>query len=350
VSFEALPEDIDAIGEAPLPRWRHDLAGHAAAEAAILEGYRSGRLHHAWLIGGPPGIGKATFAFRVARFLLAFPDPARAPAGPTLAVPPGHPAAHAVAQLSHPDLALLRRRLDARREKVRTEIAVDDVRDMLGTFTGTAGALGWRVAIVDSAEDLNASSANALLKMLEEPPPRSIFLIVAHAPARILPTIRSRCRKLALEPLAEDEVRRVVAPLAEDAEPAVLDAAIAAAQGSPRRALELIAGGGTSLVGEIERLLDALPGGEIAARHALAEKLARRDGEGDLTLFRETLAAWAAVRVRREVEAGRPLARAVRLAEAAAEAEQRQTEADIYNLDRKAAILATFAALGAAMR
>jgi len=186
----------------PGPRQAERLVGHDAALAAFHAAWRGGRLHHAWLIGGPPGIGKATLAFRIARWVLAGGPETDA----SLALPPSHPAFRKVAIGSHPDLAVLERSENTKTGRMRTEIVVDDVRTLASFLRLTPAESDWRVAIVDPADDLNREAANALLKILEEPPPRALVLLVAHAPGRLLPTIRSRCRRLMLRPLAEAEV------------------------------------------------------------------------------------------------------------------------------------------------
>ena len=179
------------------------LIGHKAAEQELLSAYRDGRLAHAWLIGGREGIGKATLAWRFARFVLANPDPtARAVReARDLRVDPSHSAARLLAQLAHPDFALIRREQQATTKRLASEISIEAVRLGLQVFQLSAAFGGWRVAIVDSAEDLNRNSANALLKMVEEPPQRSLILIVSHRPGQVLATIRSRCRRLRLDPL-----------------------------------------------------------------------------------------------------------------------------------------------------
>ncbi len=197
-----LPE-VDRLDGCPHPRETTELFGHEAAEEAFLAAFRSGRLPHAWILGGPEGIGKATFAYRVARFVLANPDPHSAAvrqAG-TMAVPPDHPIARKIAAQSHGGLFVLRRQWNAEKKSMPTQIPVELVRKALDFFGATAAVPGWRVCIVDSAEDLNLNGANALLKTLEEPPEKSLFLIVSHMPGRIMPTIRSRCRSLAMRPL-----------------------------------------------------------------------------------------------------------------------------------------------------
>ena len=201
-------------GAIPHPRATSELFGHAEAEQTLLDAYRGGRIPHAWLIGGERGIGKATLAYRMARFVLAHPDPA-APAvqnAKSLAVPADHPVARRIAGQAHSDLLVLERVINEKTGKLFTVTRVDDVRRTVPFFGSTAGEGGWRVAIVDPLEDLNRDGENALLKVLEEPPPRALLLLVSHAPGRVLPTIRSRCRTLILRPLADDGRRRAPQP------------------------------------------------------------------------------------------------------------------------------------------
>ena len=160
------------------PRLTQELFGHAEAEQTLLDAYRGGRMPHAWLIGGESGIGKATLAYRMARFVLAHPDPAM-PAvqkAKSLGVPADHPAARRIAGQAHSDLLVLRRVINEKTGKLFTVIRVDDVRRTVPFFGSTAGEGGWRVAIVDPLDDLNSAGANALLKVLEEPPPRALLL------------------------------------------------------------------------------------------------------------------------------------------------------------------------------
>src|SRR5215813_6002225 len=196
------------------PPWRNSrLLGHKAAEQALLAAHTSGRLHHAWLIAGPRGIGKATLAWRFARYLLAGQAQGGLFGGvaDSLEVPADAPGRSLVDARSHPDLFHLRRTLNPDTGRIRAEIAVDDVRG-LSEFMHMTPAMGeWRVAIVDAA--------NAVLKILEEPPPRAVLLIVAHAPGRLLPTIRSRCRRLALQPLSDDTVIKLLGDYAPNTSP-----------------------------------------------------------------------------------------------------------------------------------
>jgi DNA polymerase-3 subunit delta' len=203
------PAEARDDDEWPHPRDVHDLIGHAEAEQTMLDAYRAGRMPHAWLIGGPAGIGKATLAYRIARFALANPN-ASSPAvrsATSLAVAADHPVAQRIAAQAHPDLLVLERALNDKTGKLFTVIRVEDVRRTVGFFGSTAGEGGWRVCIVDTADELQyPQAANALLKALEEPPTNALLLLVSHAPARLLPTIRSRCRRVMLRPLSEGEV------------------------------------------------------------------------------------------------------------------------------------------------
>ncbi len=228
---DALPEP-DRAGDAPHPRDTAVLFGQDAAETTFLDAWNGGRLHHGWLLTGPRGVGKATLAWRLARFLLT--DPPR-PAG-TLDPPQDHPALPRIAALSEPSLMLLRRPWDEKAKRLKTDITVDVVRRLNGFFGMSAG--GRRVVIVDSADELNASAANAILKLLEEPPAQATLLLISHQPARLLPTIRSRCRVLRLSPLGPDDLAQAVAQAGGASETAQ-----ALAEGSVGAALQLSEGG-----------------------------------------------------------------------------------------------------------
>ena len=209
-----MSEAAETADREPLqPRATSVLFGHAAAEAVLLNSYRSGRLAHAWLLAGTGGIGKATLAYRMARFMLAHPNRSQVPPTATsLHVPmrtPGCPSRRP-RRLTGISL-VLERTINEKTEKLRQEIQVDDVRRAVRFFGSTAGEGGWRVAIVDAVDELNAEGANALLKVLEEPPEKALLLLVSHAGSRVLPTMRSRCRILGLQPLATADVARAAA-------------------------------------------------------------------------------------------------------------------------------------------
>ncbi|HRO15195.1 MAG TPA: DNA polymerase III subunit delta', partial [Paracoccus sp. (in: a-proteobacteria)] len=194
------PIESDRVPGAPHPRETPRVIGQDAAIAAFSAAAASGRLHHGWLLTGPRGTGKATLAWAIARWLLAGADT------PDLSVPPDNPVARRVLALSEPRLHLVRRGTDDKTGRLRAEITVDDIRRLLSFFHLSAAEGGRRVAIIDAADDMNTAAANAVLKMLEEPPRDAVLLLIAHQPARLLPTIRSRCRRLALRPLTDDGV------------------------------------------------------------------------------------------------------------------------------------------------
>ena len=275
---EALPE-ADRLGDFPHPRETLGLAGHVAAERTLAAAFAGGRLHHAWLLAGRTGIGKATLAYRMARHVLARPED-RDPAAQALAVPPGAAAARQIAQLAHPGLLVLRRPYDLRSKRLMSIIPVDEVRRLRSFLGLTVGADGWRVVIVDSADELNPNAANALLKSLEEPPLRAVFLLVTSQPSALLPTIRSRCRRLDLQPLDAQSLRRAATAALEAAGMKVPSASKwleleRLAEGSVRTAL-LLATGGIELYERIAQLLSRLPAVDWPALHTLADSARHR--------------------------------------------------------------------------
>jgi DNA polymerase-3 subunit delta' len=257
----------------PPPRENEMLLGHRDAEAAMLAALRSGRMHHAWLITGPEGIGKATLAYRFARRLLAGLHE-----GEDLALPASNPVFRRVAAGTHADLLTIEREFDEKRKRMRGEIVVDTIRKVPIFLHLTPAEGGWRVVVIDGAEHMNRNAANALLKMLEEPPPRAILLLACATPGRLLPTIRSRCRTLGLQPLADDlmeQLLRGALPSSTRAERVEL---IALSEGSPGRALLLAEGSGVELARKAQEILDRLPRVDLAAGLELADQLAVTDG------------------------------------------------------------------------
>lgn len=336
------PPEADRREGCPHPRETHRLVGHRDAERALLEAFRSGRMHHAWLISGPEGIGKATLAWRMARFALAHPDPAapEVTLAASLDVAEDHPAARRLARLAHPDLLLLRRGWNADRKAHYGEIRVDDVRRATQFFGATAGEGGWRVAIVDAADDLNGAAANALLKVLEEPPPRALFLLVCATPRALPAPVRSRCRSLALGPLASPEVAQVLEGLPTVVEAhngEALQAAAEHAEGQVARALSLLESDGASLRKSVEGLLGGLPALDVRTGHALAEDLARRGGEARFALFVDLVGDWLHERALAGARLREPSVG--RYAEAFEQLGRAAREVEVYNLDRRPFVL-----------
>ncbi|WP_137392091.1 DNA polymerase III subunit delta' [Rhodoligotrophos defluvii] len=285
------------------PRHRAVLIGHGGTERRLLDAYRSGKLHHGWILNGPRGIGKATLAYRFTRFLLRYPDPAMVPAGVREGcdVDPADPVFRRVAAQGHADLITITRAYDTRNKRLKAEIGVDEARQASQFLGRTAGEGGWRVVIVDAADEMTASAANALLKSLEEPPPRTVFLLVSHVSGRLLPTIRSRCIRLDLAPLADEEVERVLdVVLEEGGKPSAeqRQLAIALAEGSPGRALQLLQGGGLKLFRDFSALLEQVPGLDYGRLFEFAERLRGAQALDDYRLFTELMEQWLSRRIR----------------------------------------------------
>jgi DNA polymerase-3 subunit delta' len=334
--------------EPPHPRETTVLFGHGEAEQALLEAYRSGRIPHAWLIGGPSGIGKATLAYRMARFVLANPDP-KAPAvrkATSLTLPHDDRTVRRIAAQGHPDLLVLERVVNDKTGKLYTVIRVDDVRRTVPFFGSTAGEGGWRVCIVDTADELQyPQAANALLKILEEPPPNALLLLISHAPARLLPTIRSRCRRLALRPLSADDVARGAAlALNRNADEPELREASALSEGSVGRALTLLEGPALALRKRVFDLLERLPTVDPQALHALGDALGGFEPQR-LASFIDAVNEWLADRL-----ASADRARMLRIAEAWDKVNQAARDADEYNLERKPLVFSVFGWLAEAAR
>ena len=278
--------------EPPLPRENPDLLGHERAEARLLDAWSSGRLPHGWLITGPRGIGKATLAYRFARFLLANGSPGGADDGPSmfgdelpptvpqsLAVDPEHPIFRRVASGGHTDLQVIERGMTDDGKRMQTVIPVDAVRAAGHAMSLTSGEGGWRIVIVDGAEEMNVNAANAILKVLEEPPPRALLMLISHAPGRLLPTIRSRCCQLRLAPLSAENVARLLLEYRPDLDADERRTLAGLADGSIGRALALAASDGLSIQRELIRLLASLPELDMATAHRFADRFARRDSE-----------------------------------------------------------------------
>lgn len=301
--MDDLPES-DRLYDFPHPREQADLVGHAAAEGRLLQAYLGGKFHHAWIFGGPKGIGKATLAYRLARFVLRHGDPNRENLTGTdsLHVSVEDPVFKRVASRGHADVFVANRIYDQKSKRLRAEISAETVRKTTRFYTRTAGEGGWRICIVDAADDMNNTAANALLKILEEPPERALFILIAHAPKRLLPTIRSRCIGLSLNTLArpdamkviENQLQRVNVPLPDD-----IDDLVALSGGSPGRALSLLHGKGWKNFTDFKNLMAGMPKLDQQSCVAFAERISARGGEDEYAQFLELLTDWLAAGIRR---------------------------------------------------
>jgi DNA polymerase-3 subunit delta' len=268
----------------PEPRANPKLLGHETAEAVMADAIRSARLHHAWLITGAEGIGKATLAFRFARRLFM-----GAPAGGSLATDESSALFKRVASGGHADLKTVERSWNDRAKRQRTEIVVDDVRKVTDFLRLTPAEAGWRVVVVDGADDMNRNAANALLKVLEEPPARAMLLLTCAAPGRLLPTIRSRCRRLRLSPLPDAAMDTLLADYLPEHDADSRARLVTLAEGSPGRALLLAEEDGLALSRLVDEVLAALPNLPASRAHAIADAVSR--GEGAFSTFMDLLRA-----------------------------------------------------------
>jgi DNA polymerase-3 subunit delta' len=355
----------DIIARIEAPRSAPALIGHAAAASALAEAWRSERLAHAWLLAGPPGIGKATLAWQFVRFIAAGGEPGSE--GP-LATDPQHSAVRQIVAGAYPDNRLVRRSYNARPpHRLRTEILVEDVRAVGRFLRHTAAMGGWRTVVVDSADAMNINAQNALLKILEEPPPRTLLLLVCHAPSRLLPTVRSRCRTMHLRPLAEDQVAAIIAQQQPDLAAADRQLMARLADGAPGWALDLAEAGGLDVYRNLIGLLDSLPALDAVQLHRTADRFGGAAGEPAYRTFITLLQWWLGRAIRatagktsgslEEVVPGEA-ALTARLIQPGLEpwlkawekVAELTSRAEAVNLDRKQVVLNAFFELAAAAR
>lgn len=287
---------LQPVPPLPSPRDNPYLIGHEAAEATLLQAFRNRRLHHAWLITGPRGIGKATLAFRFARFLLANGNhqsehPPLALLGEEvtagLHVAPEHPVFKRIASGGHADLISVSRRVNEKTGRLRPEILVEDIRAIANLLAHTSAEGGWRIVVVDAAEDMSRSSANALLKVLEEPPPQSIFLLVSHAPGQVLPTVRSRCRQLALRPLTHSVTLTLLRRYCPAVAPDEADRLAYLCQGSIGLALLLRDRDGLALHQTMLQLIRKLPDLDLLALNQLGDQVGSSGADDKFLMMRD---------------------------------------------------------------
>jgi DNA polymerase-3 subunit delta' len=369
--FDAVEKEVDA-GAPPLPeeltpRTNPGLAGHEETEKRLLQDYTAGRMPHALVLSGASGIGKATLAFRLARFLFSqgaeqggglFGDPAP----PTsLYIAPEHPVFRRVASSGHADLLTVEREFDEKKGRFKNDISVESVRRIHPFLRMTAAEGGWRVVIVDGAEYLNASSQNALLKVLEEPPEKTLLILTTNQPGSLLPTIRSRCRMLHLEPLPEKEIAALLDKMQPGLDGEEKMSLCRLAEGSIGKALQFHQDKGVALYRELLGVVSVLPELDMVKVHGLAEKLGKYGAEQGYLTATEIMTGWcerqarAAARGRalsdvlpgdavvfRKLDGLYPPGHFLRAWEKISQLVQ-QTET--YNLDKRQAIIGAFLAL-----
>ena len=246
------------------PKTNSELFGHSESEAVLMEGLRQGQLAHGWIISGPRGIGKATLAYRFARTLLSGKPPEE--------ISPEDPVFLRVAAGSHADLLIVEPQYDAKKEEFAREINIEQAREIAGFLSLTPGEGRWRVVIIDSVDALNTNSANAILKILEEPPAHAILLLISHNPGRLLPTIRSRCRNLTLQSLQEKDFRKAIMLASPELDSSSITALGELTNYSAGLALQFQELSAITLYNQILDLLSTLPVLDHAKLHTLADK------------------------------------------------------------------------------
>lgn len=338
VSTIEIADEHDTIEGVPTPASARRVIGQDAAWGELLAAQSSGRIHHAWLFQGPRGIGKATAAFAFARRLLGFDAEAQT-------APGGDGLDRQVAQGSHPNLIHLTRPANERTPGFKTQITVEEIRRLNRFFQATTSGGQWRIAIVDPADDMNRNAANALLKILEEPPARSLFLITNHLPGRLLPTIRSRCRLLRFDPLKPDDLERVLLGIGLDVMETEIRSVLPLAAGSARTAASLLASGGLDFEARIDTLWSR-PEPDWPAIHALADALTQKGRETAMELALASLFRRLAAEAEAEASlAGGHPQMANALARLWTTESARLREGAAFNLDRKQMLLTFFARL-----
>jgi DNA polymerase-3 subunit delta' len=371
-ALDTVAQEVDEAAPVVLaevtPRTNPDFLGHEEIEQSLLRDYLSGRLPHAIVLAGPPGIGKATLAFRLARFLFSQGDGQQGGglfgdiAPPTsLHVAPENPVFRRVASAGHADLVTVEREFDEKKGRLKTEISVEAVRRIHPFLRMTAAEGGWRAVIVDSAEYLNTSSQNALLKILEEPPQKTVLILTTSQPGSFLPTIRSRCRMIHMEPLPEKTISTLLDKMAPGLALDEKSALSRLAQGSIGKALQFYQDDGVALYRQLLAVASTVPQLDMEEVHKLAEKLGKWGAEQSYTTATEIITGWCERQARatargqapmdvipgdaavfQKISAAYPPGHFLRAWE---KISQLVLQTEIYNLDKKQAILGAFLAL-----
>ncbi|MCO6390398.1 DNA polymerase III subunit delta' [Aliihoeflea aestuarii] len=341
MSFERVAsERYDTIPDIPEPVEHGHLFGHSNEAEDLAHAYRAGKFHHALVLSGPRGIGKATLAFRLAYHILAHPDPASASERLT-EVDTGSTLFRLMAQGAHPSLIHLTRPVAERGSGFKSAVTVDEVRRVGRFLSMTSHDGGYRVVIVDAADDMNRNAANALLKSLEEPPPRTLFVLIVHSIGRMLPTIRSRCQLVKLKPLDQHDIVRALRAISPGTDSS--DSLIQRAGGSVRDALLMTHFGGLDIADAVDAMMSASRF-DVAAAYRIADAVGGRDATVQFQLFNEHVASIAEARARSFGEAGE-VETAARLAADWASIRQQMRDTDTYNLDKRQHVVSLLGSL-----
>ncbi len=333
------------------PGGLHPIVGHRAVIANLLLAHKSAHMHHGILLSGEKGIGKTTLAMRLAAHLFEFSDATTAPA--QLQLPSAdNPVFAKIAAGAHPNLLYLSRPWDHKTKKFKTKLTVEEIRQTVSFFGTTRAEEGWRIAIVDAIDDTNSNAANALLKILEEPPERTVFFVIAHSIASVLPTIRSRCLHIPMKPLDADELLMALEGIGvlNDVGEGDRELLVSLAQGSVRRAILLAREDGLALYrsfGEICANLDQPDWGKI---HTLADGVSTRGNEDRYRLVFNFANEFMEAHARGKGTPGKPISTLARWAEVWEKTRNSVRMAEGYNLDKKQVILNLFHDLGEAAR
>lgn len=342
------PEQHDTLDGIPEPAENPHLFGHLEAREMLARGFATGKPPHAVVLAGPQGIGKATLAFHLAHFLLANPDPAGI--GDIWPPDPTSGAFRQVASGAHPSVLHLTRPANERTKGFKTVVTVDEIRRVNRFLSMTAHDGGWRVVIIDPADDMNTNAANALLKNLEEPPAKTLFVLIAHSLGSLLPTIRSRCQTIRLQPLDDAELKASLEMFEEfeAGEGAAFEALAARAGGSVRNAVLLSLYGGLEIADAVDELA-AANSVSMTQAHKLADAVSGRDKTIPFEMFNERVLHLLSDAASRAAVSG-DLPRANRLSGAWHEARIAVSETETYNLDQKQHALNMIGRLNAALR
>ena len=334
-----VPKTHDSIEGVPAPSASDYVTGHSQIGDFLAQAYREGRMHHALLFEGAQGIGKATLAFHLAGHMLAFGDRSGAP--DTITVPDfSKPLWRQIAGGMHPAVLHITRPFDQKTGKFRTGITVEEIRRVTHFLTRTASDNAWRIVIVDPADDMNRNAANALLKTLEEPPARALFILISHSSGRLLPTIRSRCQSIQFKPLdgrsMSDALAHIGPGIGLDSGN-VTQTLVERSEGSVRKALLLVAHGGLDISDTVDAILDGQVF-DLPKAQALGGVLNGREAEIQYELFRDYLMSRIADETRRYADMGQ-LRQADQWSRFWSELVRETTDAEIYNLDRRQVVV-----------